>query len=94
MNPLNPLFQLAGKYMSTSVGKTMFDQGFRGVGSVLANFSKDPVNKTAASLFGLPYLTIPATAIMGLNAGATAPGTLDEAKRLGIITNISTPTFK
>jgi hypothetical protein len=47
-------------------------------------FSKDPVNKTAGALLGLPYVSLPALGVMTINAGATAPGTLDEARRLGL----------
>ena len=81
--------------MGNPMIKTTFDQGARGgVGYAASQIPKDPLNKAAGFLFGLPYATVPATAIMTLNAGSTAPGTLDEARRLGMITDIPTPTFK
>ena len=55
-----------------------------GISQGIASTASDPVNKVAGMLFGLPYLTIPTVAVMGLNAGATAFGTLDEARRLGM----------
>ena len=91
---MNPLFQLAGRFINNPQIKTAFDQGIRGgVGYAASQIPKDPLNKAAGFLFGLPYATIPATAIMTLNAGATAPGTLDEARRLGMITDVPKPIF-
>jgi len=89
-------FQLAGKFLNNPVIKTAFDQGARGgIGYGVSQIAQDPVNKFAGFVFGLPYATIPATAVMTLNAGATAPGTLDEARRLGLYNNIQTrPTFR
>jgi hypothetical protein len=55
-----------------------------GISQGIASTASDPVNKVAGMLFGLPYLTMPTVAVMGLNAGATASGTLDEARRLGM----------
>ncbi len=72
--------------MANPMVKSVFDQGARaGVGYGAAAVTKDPLNKAAGYVFGLPYATIPAAAVMTLNAGPTAPGTLDEARKLGLI---------
>jgi len=81
---MNPI-ALAGKFLGNPAIKQAFDQGAKGgIGYGVSQIAKDPVNKFAGFMFGLPYVTIPATAVMTLNAGATAPGTLDEARRLGL----------
>ena len=78
-------FTLAGKFLGNPVIKQAFDQSAKGGIAYGANkISKDPVNKFSGLMFGLPYVSIPATTVMTLNAGATAPGTLDEARRLGL----------
>ncbi len=51
----------------------------------MAASSNDPLNKGAANLFGLPYVSIPALGVMTLNAGAVAPGTLEDARRMGLL---------
>lgn len=93
---MNP-FALAGKFLGNPMIKQAFDQGARGgIGYGVSELAKDPVNKFAGFMFGLPYATLPATMVMALNAGATAPGTLDEARRLGLYNEgpYAMPTFK
>ena len=55
-----------------------------GLGQGFAAPAKDPVNQAAGFLFGIPYASLPAVGITTVNAGALAPGTLDEARRLGL----------
>ncbi len=74
---MNP-FQLAGKFLNSPFGKAALSQG-------MAVFNNDPLNKGTASLFGLPYVTAPALGIMTLNAGSVAPGTLEDARRMGVL---------
>lgn len=93
---MNP-FTLAGKFLGNPMIKQAFDQGARGgIGYGVSQLAKDPVNKFAGFAFGLPYATLPATAVMTLNAGAIAPGTLDEAQRLGLYNKgpYAKPIFK
>jgi len=81
---MNPIL-LAGKFLNNPMVKTAFDQSAKaGIAYGTNQIANDPVNKFAGFMFGLPYATIPATAVMTLNAGSTAPGTLDEAQRLGL----------
>ena len=70
-------FQLAGKFLNPAAKEA--------VSLGIVSSAKDPLNQYAGYLFGLPYATLPALGIMGLNAGSTAPGTLDEARRLGLL---------
>ncbi len=74
---MNP-FQLAGKFLNNPFGKAAISQG-------MVASSNDPLNKGAATFFGLPYVSIPALGVMTLNAGATAPGTLEDARRMGVL---------
>ncbi len=74
---MNP-FQLAGRFLNSPFGKAAVSQG-------MAASSNDPLNKGAANLFGLPYVSIPALGVMTLNAGAVAPGTLEDARRMGLL---------
>jgi len=74
---VNP-FQLAGKFLNNPFGKAAISQG-------MVASSNDPLNKGAASFFGLPYISIPALGVMTLNAGAVAPGTLEDARRMGVL---------
>ncbi len=81
---MNP-FQLAGKFNVNPLTQAALNEGAKfGIGVGGMTFSKDPVNKTAGALLGLPYVSLPALGVMTINAGATAPGTLDEARRLGL----------
>jgi hypothetical protein len=81
---VNP-FQLAGKFNINPLTQTVLNEGAKlGIGLGNMHFSKDPVNKAASALFGLPYVSLPALGVTTINAGATAPGTLDEARRLGL----------
>lgn len=73
---MNP-FQLAGRFLHPGI-KEVTSMG-------IVSSTKDPLNQTAGYLFGLPYVTLPALGVMGLNAGATAPGTLEEARRMGLL---------
>ena len=82
---MNP-FQLAGKFMGQSgpIQIGLNEAAKVGLGHGFASSTKDPVNQVAGYLFGTPYLTLPAVGTAIINAGATAPGTLDEARRIGL----------
>ncbi len=81
---MNP-FQLAGRFMGNPIAQQVLQRGVEaGIGQSALVYSKDPVNKAAGFLFGLPYVSLPALGTMVINAGATAPGTLDEARRSGL----------
>ena len=78
-------FQLAGKFLANPLARTGLDGVAKlGISQGIISANTDPVNKVAGLLFGLPYLSIPAVGALTLNAGATAPGTLEEARRLGM----------
>ena len=82
---MNP-FQLAGKFLNSPFGKAAVSQGMKAaVSQGMAASSNDPLNKGAANLFGLPYVSIPALGVMTLNAGAVAPGTLEDARHMGLL---------
>jgi hypothetical protein len=76
VDKMNP-FQLAGKFLNPTAKEA--------VSLGIVSSAKDPLNQSAGYLFGLPYVTLPALGIMSLNGGSTAPGTLDEARRLGLL---------
>jgi hypothetical protein len=82
---MNP-FQLAGKFMRQPgpIQVGLNEAAKVGLGHGFASSAKDPVNQVAGYLFGTPYLSLPAVGLTTINAGATAPGTLDEARRMGL----------
>jgi hypothetical protein len=82
---MNP-FQLAGKFMYQSgpIQTGLNEAAKVGLGHGFAVSTKDPANQLAGYLFGIPYLSLPAVVVTTINAGATAPGTLDEARRMGL----------
>jgi hypothetical protein len=71
---MNP-FTLSGKYLQHILPAS--------VGIGINSVNKDPVNRAAGLVFGIPFATQLGVGALGINAGATAPGTLDEARRLG-----------
>jgi hypothetical protein len=71
---MNP-FALSGKYLPHIIPA--------GIGLGINALNKDPINQAAGLAFGIPIATQLGVGLLGINAGATAPGTLTEARRLG-----------